>query len=148
MSQNEQRPFSPKMSTSLKENLIDRMRNTHHSSERNRMARSEREAPVTVRRKQPRFEDMPEYKQVLTQQLASQQLHIDNPFYRAHETAAGATTVIDGRKLINFASYDYLGLNRHPAVLAQASGRFTPRWKNVWRHFTALNPPLPSLAAI
>ncbi|OLP58238.1 8-amino-7-oxononanoate synthase [Xaviernesmea oryzae] len=120
MNQDGQRPFSPKMSSSLKENLIDRMRNTHQSSERNRMARTEREAPVTVRRKQPRFEDMPEYKQVLTQQLASQQLHIDNPFYRAHETAAGATTVIDGRKLVNFASYDYLGFNKHPNVLAAA----------------------------
>jgi 8-amino-7-oxononanoate synthase len=28
-----------KMNSSLKENLLDRMRNTHQSSERNRMAR-------------------------------------------------------------------------------------------------------------
>ncbi|RVJ33018.1 aminotransferase class I/II-fold pyridoxal phosphate-dependent enzyme [Sinorhizobium medicae] len=110
----------PKMNSTLKESLLDRMRNTHQSSERNRMARSERELPPTPRREQARFEDLPEYKQVLTQKIASEQLGIANPFYRAHQTAAGATTMIDGRKLINFASYDYLGLNRHAHVLERA----------------------------
>ena len=110
----------PKMNSSLKESLLDRMRNTHQSSERNRMARSERELPPAPRRQQARFEDLPEYKQVLTQKIASEQLGIANPFYRPHQTAAGATTMIDGRKLINFASYDYLGLNRHAHVLERA----------------------------
>ncbi|MGH6806618.1 MAG: aminotransferase class I/II-fold pyridoxal phosphate-dependent enzyme [Ensifer adhaerens] len=120
MSTNGNGPGSSKMTSSLKENLLDRMRNTHQSSERNRMARSEREMPPPARRQQARFEDLPEYKQVLTQKFASEQLGIANPFYRAHQTAAGATTIIDGRKLINFASYDYLGLNRHAEVLARA----------------------------
>ncbi|WP_104662796.1 aminotransferase class I/II-fold pyridoxal phosphate-dependent enzyme [Ensifer adhaerens] len=120
MSTNGNGPGASKMTSSLKENLLDRMRNTHQSSERNRMARSEREMPPPARRQQARFEDLPEYKQVMTQKFASEQLGIANPFYRAHQTAAGATTVIDGRKLINFASYDYLGLNRHAEVLARA----------------------------
>lgn len=120
MSTNGNGPGASKMTSSLKENLLDRMRNTHQSSERNRMARSEREMPPPARRQQARFEDLPEYKQVMTQKFASEQLGIANPFYRAHQTAAGATTVIDGRKLINFASYDYLGLNRHAEVLSKA----------------------------
>ncbi|WP_377295133.1 aminotransferase class I/II-fold pyridoxal phosphate-dependent enzyme [Rhizobium sp. SG2393] len=110
-----------KMKSSVKESLLDRMRNTHQSSERNRAARAERELPPPVRRQQARFEDLPEYKQVMTQKLVSEQMGIANPFYRAHQTAAGATTIIDGRELINFASYDYLGLNRHPKVLEKAA---------------------------
>ncbi|PYE29234.1 8-amino-7-oxononanoate synthase [Rhizobium sp. PP-CC-3A-592] len=117
----DRQPAASKMNTSIRENLLDRMRNTHQSSERNRMARSEREVPTPVRRTQMRFEDLPEFKQVQTQEAASAQLGIDNPFYRAHATAAGATTIINGRELINFASYDYLGLNRHPHVLEKAN---------------------------
>jgi 8-amino-7-oxononanoate synthase len=43
-----------------------------------------------------------------------------NPFYHAHEGRLGATTVCEGRELINFASYDYLGLNQEPAVASAA----------------------------
>ena len=44
-----------------------------------------------------------------------------NPFYRSHGVRKGAETIIDGQSYVNFASYDYLGLNQHPAVLAAAS---------------------------
>ena len=43
-----------------------------------------------------------------------------NPFYHAHEGRLGATTRSEGRELINYASYDYLGLNQEPAVAAAA----------------------------
>src|ERR1700739_1721013 len=40
-------------------------------------------------------------------------LGISDPFFRVHEGIAGAETVIDGRRFINFASYNYVGLNGH-----------------------------------
>ncbi|PSJ61166.1 aminotransferase class I/II-fold pyridoxal phosphate-dependent enzyme [Kumtagia ephedrae] len=66
----------------------------------------------------PSFADLPEHRQIMAQAAAGDQLGIDNPFFRSHAGAAGATTVVDGRELVNFASYDYLGMNRHPEVLA------------------------------
>ncbi|MDQ6434986.1 aminotransferase class I/II-fold pyridoxal phosphate-dependent enzyme [Mesorhizobium sp. LHD-90] len=68
----------------------------------------------------PAFTDLPEHKQIVAQAAAGDQLGIDNPFFRSHAGAAGATTVVDGRTLINFASYDYLGMNRHAEVLSAA----------------------------
>ncbi len=47
-------------------------------------------------------------------------LGIENPYFRAHDGVAAARTRIDGRDLLNFASYNYLGLNGHPAVVAAA----------------------------
>ncbi len=64
------------------------------------------------------FADLPEHKQIVAQATAGDQLGIDNPFFRSHAGAAGATTEVNGRTLINFASYDYLGMNRHPKVHA------------------------------
>jgi 8-amino-7-oxononanoate synthase len=45
---------------------------------------------------------------------------LKNPFYRAHDGRLGATAMHEGRELINFASYDYLGLNQEPAVAEAA----------------------------
>jgi len=73
--------------------------------------------PVEGRRA-PAFEDLPEYKQIMATAAAGEQLGMENPFFREHNGAAGATTVMDGREFINFASYDYLGLNRHAEVIA------------------------------
>ncbi len=47
-------------------------------------------------------------------------LGIADPFFRVHEGIAGAETVIDGYSYVNFASYNYLGLNGHPRICAAA----------------------------
>ncbi len=45
---------------------------------------------------------------------------IQSPWYRMHDGRAADTTSIEGRTVVNFASYDYLGLNGHPAIDAAA----------------------------
>ena len=45
---------------------------------------------------------------------------MENPFFRAHEGVASAHSVIAGREVINFGSYNYLGLNGDPRVQAAA----------------------------
>src|SRR3954454_23668538 len=45
---------------------------------------------------------------------------ISDPFFRVHEGIAGAETVIDGRRFVNFASYNYIGLNGHPDIVSAA----------------------------
>jgi 8-amino-7-oxononanoate synthase len=47
-------------------------------------------------------------------------LGIRDPFFRAHEGIAGATSVIGGRTYDNFVSYNYLDLNGDPRVAAAA----------------------------
>jgi 8-amino-7-oxononanoate synthase len=62
------------------------------------------------------FADLPVYHSMSKQRNLAETLGVANPFYRSHDARSGATTVIDGRTLLNFASYDYLGLNQVPAV--------------------------------
>ena len=53
---------------------------------------------------------------------AMEALGLESPFFRTHEGRAGAQTVIAGRELINFGSYDYLGLNGDARLHAAAAG--------------------------
>ena len=53
---------------------------------------------------------------MLVPKAAANRFGLTNPFFWVHEGTAGATTRINGRDCINFSSYNYLGLNGHPAV--------------------------------
>lgn len=66
------------------------------------------------------FAALPAYQQLKTQRATADLLGVDVPFFRPHDGRAGATTLIAGRECVNFASYDYLGLNGHPDVVAGA----------------------------
>src|SRR5690606_26909216 len=39
-----------------------------------------------------------------------------NPYFTVHEGLTRDTTIIDGRELLSFASYNYLGMSGDPAV--------------------------------
>jgi 8-amino-7-oxononanoate synthase len=45
---------------------------------------------------------------------------LDNPFYRTREDLSADCITINGRRCINFAGYNYLGLSGHPDVSAAA----------------------------
>ena len=47
---------------------------------------------------------------------AGQLLSVSDPFFRVHEGIAGAETRIGNRWLVNFSSYNYVGLNGDPRV--------------------------------
>jgi len=47
-------------------------------------------------------------------------LGLENPYFRVHDGLAGAETTTEGRRLLNLVSYNYLGLNGDPRVLAAA----------------------------
>lgn len=62
------------------------------------------------------FADLPVYQAMMRHRDIADTFGLTNPFYRQHDARLGATTLIAGKKYINFASYDYVGLNQHPAV--------------------------------
>ena len=45
-----------------------------------------------------------------------QQLQLRNPYFSVHERVVNDTTSIGGRELVNFSSYNYLGLSGDPRV--------------------------------
>jgi len=62
------------------------------------------------------FTDLPVYQAMRRHRDIANMLGIANPFYRSHDGRSGATTLIGGKEYLNFASYDYCGLNQQAAV--------------------------------
>jgi len=51
-------------------------------------------------------------------EAAAARAHGIYPYYHAHASAPGPEVIIDGRRMLSFASNDYLGLAAHPEVRA------------------------------
>jgi 8-amino-7-oxononanoate synthase len=66
------------------------------------------------------FRELPGQRDMELIREAAGALGLENPFFRPHEGIAGARSVIGGREVINFGSYNYLGLNGDARVVAAA----------------------------
>ncbi len=66
------------------------------------------------------FARMPEYVKLKQTQAMLVATGIPNPFFSVHESVTNDRTSIAGRKLISFASYNYLGMSGDPVVSAAA----------------------------
>jgi 8-amino-7-oxononanoate synthase len=74
-----------------------------------------------------KFEEMPEYLRFERTRALMLSTGARNPYFSVHDGVIADTTRIDGRELISFASYNYLGLSGHPQVslaAKQAIDRF------------------------
>jgi 8-amino-7-oxononanoate synthase len=74
-----------------------------------------------------RIEDFPRYRQMQLHRELADRVGLENPFFTLHEGVGRDTTVIDGRKRLNFSTYNYLGLNGDERVnraAAEAAEKF------------------------
>ncbi|MBM2843409.1 MAG: putative fatty-acid--CoA ligase fadD21 [Anaerolineales bacterium] len=67
-----------------------------------------------------RFDRYPEYIKLKQSIEMLESTGLGNPFFKVHERVANDTTVIGGREMINFSSYNYVGMSGDPAVAAAA----------------------------
>ncbi|AOA09178.1 aminotransferase class I/II-fold pyridoxal phosphate-dependent enzyme [Pseudomonas sp. TMW 2.1634] len=67
-----------------------------------------------------RFDQHPAYLQLRVMLQSATHMGLVNPFFKLHESLAGAQTDIGGQRYVNFASYNYLGYSGHPEVASAA----------------------------
>jgi 8-amino-7-oxononanoate synthase/acyl carrier protein len=67
-----------------------------------------------------RFDLYPEYLALKQNMRALSGTGLVNPYFNLHERVTNDTTVIGGREMINWSSYNYLGMSGDPAVVAAA----------------------------
>lgn len=68
-----------------------------------------------------RIDKFPQYQQLQLQRAVAERIGVNNPFFLINDGVASNTTVIHGRTLVNFAGYNYLGLNGDSRVTAAAA---------------------------
>ncbi|HJS07862.1 MAG TPA: aminotransferase class I/II-fold pyridoxal phosphate-dependent enzyme, partial [Pirellulales bacterium] len=67
-----------------------------------------------------RFDLYPEYLALRQNMRALQGSGLINPYFNVHQRVTNDTTVIGGREMINWSSYNYLGMSGDPIVMQAA----------------------------
>jgi len=67
-----------------------------------------------------RFECFPEYLKLRQTMDETAAAGFMNPFFKVHERVINDTTMIDGREMVSFSSYNYVGMSGDPRVVAAA----------------------------
>jgi 8-amino-7-oxononanoate synthase len=100
------------LSQEARRHLFRRVETMQHSTA---LRASERESKDRVS-----FATLPGYDELRLFRSIGEKFGVDNPYFRMHEARAGTQTRIAGKLILNFSSYDYLGLNEHPEVVQAA----------------------------
>ena len=74
------------------------------------------ETELTIPQEYYCFEQTPEYQKLQLQLQQVQSLGNGNPFFIPQDQVASDTTIVDQRQLINFATYNYIGMCGDPLV--------------------------------
>ena len=64
------------------------------------------------------FEDTPDYKTFIARMESVEKLK--NPYFIRHDSTLRDVSMVNGKEVVNFGSYNYLGLSGHPDVSAAA----------------------------
>ena len=63
------------------------------------------------------FAEMPEYRRLLKTKKLLASTGLPNPYFSVHESTVRDTTVIDGKEMLSWSSYNYIGMSGDPAVV-------------------------------
>ena len=91
--------------------LIQRLKAGERDEERKK---PEHVQPIT------RFEDTPEYKNFAERQRKLMQDEEDNPYFVCHESTLTDRSLMDGQWVLNFGSYNYVGMSGRKETMEAA----------------------------
>ena len=83
-------------------------------------AQAERPADIEIPSECYQFEDLPEYVRLRESLDLLDSTDLGNPYFSVHQGVCNDRTVIDGREMINFSSYNYVGMSGDPVVTKAA----------------------------
>jgi 8-amino-7-oxononanoate synthase len=67
-----------------------------------------------------KFDKFPEYEELQERIQMAAAFGLKNPYFSVHEAICGDTTVVNGKEMINFSSYNYVGNSGDPVVSGAA----------------------------
>jgi acyl transferase domain-containing protein/7-keto-8-aminopelargonate synthetase-like enzyme/NAD(P)-dependent dehydrogenase (short-subunit alcohol dehydrogenase family) len=73
-------------------------------------------APAVIDESSWNPEKFPEYEDLKERISMAEAFGLQNPYFSVHEALCGDTTVVNGKQMINFSSYNYVGNSGDPVV--------------------------------